>query len=93
MKTKTDSRVYKDAAKLPKHIQVIAANELENLENAINLNELDNVVPIKGTKKPYYRLRFNDYRFLLYLDDDTVEVISLTHRKDTYKKQNLPWRR
>jgi len=93
MRTKTDSRVYKDVAKLPKYIQEMAANELENLENALNLNELDNVVPIKGTKKPYYRLRFNDYRFLLYLDDDTVEVISLTHRKDTYKKQNLPWRR
>jgi len=25
--------------------------------------------------------------------DETVKVLSLTHRKDTYKKHNLPWRK
>jgi len=41
-----------------------------------------------------YRLKFGNYRFLLYHDTETntVEILSLKHRKDAYKKQNLPWR-
>ena len=90
-----DKRVLKDIDKLPQYIKLMAADELEKLKAASNLNELGNVIPMKGTEEPYYRLKFSDYRFMLYHDgeNDTVEVISLTHRKDTYKKQNLPWRR
>ena len=95
MKTKTLDRVYKDSEKLPKQIKIMAAEELEKLENAPNLKILRNVTPLKGTKEPYYRLKFNNYRFLLYHDTETdiVEILSLVHRKDSYKKHNLPWRR
>ena len=95
MKYQVANSVYKDAAKLPKYIQNIAAEQIENLKNARSLSELENVIPLKGTKKPYYRLSFNDYRFILYFESetDTVEVLSLTHRKDTYKKHKLPWRK
>jgi hypothetical protein len=34
MKTKTLDRVYKDADKIPKHVKLIAAEELEKLEKA-----------------------------------------------------------
>ena len=90
-----DKKVLKDIEKLPKYAKNVAAIELECLKLASNLDELVNVKQMKGTNEPYYRMKFNDYRFMLYYDveTNTVEVISLTHRKDTYKKQNLPWRR
>ena len=94
MKTKTLDRVYKDADKIPVQAKLEAAQELEKLEKAANLGEMENVEKMKGTKEPYYRLKFGNYRFLLYHDakTDTVEVLTLKHRKDAYKKQNLPWR-
>ena len=94
MKTKTLDRVYKDTEKIPKHIRLAAAQELEKLERAANLHELENVEKMQGTKEPYYRLKFGNYRFLLFHDivTDTVEILSLKHRKDAYKKQHLPWR-
>jgi mRNA-degrading endonuclease RelE of RelBE toxin-antitoxin system len=93
MKTKTHNKVYKDAEKLPKEIRLMAAEELENLEKTASLDELHNVKKMKGTTEPYYRLKFNNYRFLLYHDveTDTIEILTLKHRKDIYKKQNLPW--
>jgi mRNA-degrading endonuclease RelE of RelBE toxin-antitoxin system len=95
MKTKNHKRVFKDVSRLPEHIQEKAAQELENLKAAASLSELDNVIHMEGTDEPYYRLKFDKYRFLLYYDieNDIVKVLSLTHRKDTYKKHNLPWRR
>ncbi|MCL2510689.1 MAG: type II toxin-antitoxin system RelE/ParE family toxin [Bacteroidales bacterium] len=95
MKIVTDKRVFKDVDKLPKYIQEKVADELENLKTAANLSELGNVEQMKGTDEPYYRMKFSDYRFVLYYDkdEDIVEILSLTHRKDTYKKQNLPWRK
>ena len=94
MNTKTLDRVYKDADKVPEHIKLMAAEELEKLEKSANLSELGNVEKMKGTKEPYYRLKFSNYRFLLYHDTETdvVEILSLKHRKDSYKKQNLQWR-
>jgi len=95
MRTKNHKRVFKDVSKLPLHIQKKAAEELETLKAATSLSELDNVVQMEGTDEPYYRLKFDKYRFLLHhdIETDTVKVLSLTHRKDTYKKHNLPWRR
>ena len=47
MKTIVEKRVYKEAEKLPKCVQELAAKQ----------------------------------------------ILSLTHRKDSYKKHNLPWRK
>jgi mRNA-degrading endonuclease RelE of RelBE toxin-antitoxin system len=93
MKIVVDKRVYKDAEKIPEYIKRKAAKEMIALKNAVSLSELENVRHMKGTDAPYYRLKFNDYRFMIYYDadTDTAEVLSLTHRKDTYKKQNQPW--
>jgi len=84
MKTKTLDRVYRDADKIPDHVKLMAAEELEKLEKVSKLSELGNVEKMKGSKEPYYRLKFNDYRFLLYHDTqtDVIEILSLKHRKD-----------
>jgi mRNA-degrading endonuclease RelE of RelBE toxin-antitoxin system len=94
MNVEVKKRVWKDAEKLPQYIKDMAADEIESLRTASNLSELSNVEHMEGTEEPYYRLRFNDYRFLMYYNviTKTLEVRKLKHRKDAYKKHNLPWR-
>jgi len=94
MHVEVKKRVEKDTEKLPIQIQLLAAKEIEKLKAAKSLSELDNVVPMEGTDEPYYRLKFNNYRYIFYYDDatKTVNIRRLKHRKDSYKKQNLPWR-
>jgi mRNA-degrading endonuclease RelE of RelBE toxin-antitoxin system len=85
-------QVYKDAEKIPKSAKVMATEQIQNLMAAEKLSNLTNAIPMEGTTdEPYYRLRFSTYKYMLYYDEEnaTVEVLSLTHRKDTYKKQCL----
>ena len=86
--------IWKTVAKLPQYIQAMSVEQLEKLEKANSLSEMDNVKHLEGTTEPYYRLKFNDYRFIFYYDEatQTVNVRRLNHRKDVYKKYNLPWR-
>ena len=86
--------IWKVVAKLPLHVQIMSVEELDKLAAANNLSELDNVRHLEGTDEPYYRLKFNDYRFIFYYDEKTktAKVKRLKHRKDAYKKHNLPWR-
>jgi mRNA-degrading endonuclease RelE of RelBE toxin-antitoxin system len=94
MNVEVKKRVWKDAEKLPQYIKDMAADEIKNLKAANDLSELNNVEHMEGTDEPFYRLKFNDYRFLLYHNKETniLEVLKLKHRKDAYKKHNLPWR-
>ena len=93
MHVEVRKKVWKEIDRMPIHIQLKAAEQLENLKATNSLSELDNVRHLEGTDEPYYRLKFTDYRFLFYYDEatNTVNVRSLKHRKDSYKKQNLPW--
>jgi mRNA-degrading endonuclease RelE of RelBE toxin-antitoxin system len=93
VKISVKKTVWKDVERVPKHIQLMVSAQIKKLEFANSLSEMDNVRRLKGTNEPYYRLKFNDYRLLLYYDEvaDTVNVRALNHRKDAYKKQNLPW--
>jgi len=92
MHVEIKKRVSKDTEKLPINIQLLAAKEIEKLRAASSLAEIDSIEPMEGTDEPYYRLKFNNYRYLLYYDEttNTVSVRRLKHRKDAYKKQNLP---
>jgi len=94
MNVEVKKSVWKDAEKLPQYIKDMAADEIENLKTANNLGELGNVEQMEGTDEPFYRLKFNNYRFLMYYNEETkvLEIRKLKHRKDAYKKQNLPWR-
>jgi len=86
--------IWKEVTKLPQYIQTMSVEQLDKLEAADSLSKLDNVRHLEGTDEPYYRLKFNDYRFIFYYDEETktANVIRLKHRKDSYKKHNLPWR-
>ena len=96
MKNTVAKRICKDVEKIPLHAKIAADEAMEKIENAvdfIHLCEIADIVHMEGTNEPYYRLKFNTYRFMLYYDieNETLEVLSLTHRKDSYKKHNLPW--
>jgi mRNA-degrading endonuclease RelE of RelBE toxin-antitoxin system len=95
MKTIVEKRVFKEAEKLPRCVQELAAQQIEVLKAATTLSNVPNVVPMEGTEEPYYRLKFSNYRFMLYYDIENkiLKVLSLTHRKDSYKKHNLPWKK
>jgi mRNA-degrading endonuclease RelE of RelBE toxin-antitoxin system len=94
MEYTVEKKVFKEFEKLPAHIKVMAFKQMKKLKEAATLGELGNVEHLEGTAEPYYRLKFNDYRLLLYHNENknNVEVLSLKHRKDAYKKQNLPWK-
>ena len=86
--------ICKDVEKLPVYVRDMLDVQIENLIHAETLSDVANVIKMQGTDKPYYRLKFGNYRLLLYYNHDigTLKVLSLTHRKDTYKRRNLPWR-
>jgi len=94
MEYTVEKKVFKEFEKLPTYIKVMAFKQMKRLKEAATLGELGNIEHLEGTAEPYYRLKFNDYRFLLYHNEDNnnVEVLLLKHRKDAYKKQNLPWK-
>jgi len=94
MNVEVKKQVLKDTEKLPLNVQLMAAEEIEKLKAANGLNELDNVEKMEGTDEPFYRLRFSKYRYLFHYDETTnnVSIRRLKHRKDAYKKHNLPWR-
>ena len=95
MKTNVNRKVEKEIEKVPDNIKVLVAEFIEELIKAENLHEVKNIIPIESTKELYYRKTVRNYRLLLYYEKDTktVTVHALTHRKDTYKKENLPWRK
>jgi len=94
MNVEIDKRVYKDTDKLPLYAQALAKEQIIKLLRAKGLSDISNVRHMEGTDEPFYRLKFGSYRFMMYYDTETnmVTILSLTHRKDTYKKHNLPWR-
>ena len=97
MKREVGKKVCKAEEKLPLQALILAEEEKEKIKNAVNfehLCQISDVRRMKGTNEPYYRLKFGDWRYMMYYDfkNETLEILSLTNRKDTYKKHNLPWR-
>ena len=87
--------VYKDIEKVPNNIKVLVYESIEDLENAESISNVKNVRTMEGTEDNYYRLKLRNYRMLIHYEKETktITVEALTHRKDTYKKENLPWRK
>jgi mRNA-degrading endonuclease RelE of RelBE toxin-antitoxin system len=95
MKTNVNRNVEIEIDKMHDSIKALVIENIKALKEAQSLSDLKNVKPMEGTKKPFYRLTIGTYKLLLHYEKDTktVTVHALTHRKDTYKKENLPWRR
>ncbi|MGM1430718.1 type II toxin-antitoxin system RelE family toxin [Sphingobacterium lactis] len=55
-----------------------------DLEHADTLDEISNVIKIKGFSTAY-RLRIGDYRLGFFKDDNIIELARFVKRNDIYK--------
>jgi mRNA interferase RelE/StbE len=44
-----------------------------------------NVKRLQGIDPPEYRLRVGDYRVRFHLEDETVQVLRVRHRREAYR--------
>jgi mRNA interferase RelE/StbE len=80
-----DKTFEKDTNKIKlKNILNEIADIIENTQKAKNIIEIKNIKKLKGYKK-YYRIKLEDYRLGLFIDNDKVEFVRCLHRKDIYK--------
>ncbi|MCL2041541.1 MAG: type II toxin-antitoxin system RelE/ParE family toxin [Bacteroidales bacterium] len=93
MKVEVTTRAVKDTEAFPQNVHELIVRQVSRLMSANSLGDLDNVSRIKGSDEPYYRLKIKKYRLIIYYDKetDTVYIRRVKHRKDAYKKHNLPW--
>lgn len=61
-------------------------SQILQLEKAKGLNNIKNLKKLIGFKK-YYRIRVGNYRIgLETINEETIRLIIIAHRKDIYKK-------
>ncbi|MXZ63889.1 MAG: type II toxin-antitoxin system RelE/ParE family toxin [Chloroflexi bacterium] len=58
---------------------------IESIKAAPSLLEVSGVVRLAGTGA-FYRIRVGDYRLGIAVEDDTVILIRLLHRRDAYRR-------
>jgi len=58
-------------------------NAILKVEKAPSLEKITGLKRLKG-EKGAYRLRVGNYRIGLYIQDNTVEMARVAHRKDIY---------
>jgi len=94
MNVEVTTRAVKDTEAFPENVHELIVQQITKLMSAKSLDDLSNISRMKGTDEPYYRLKIKQYRLIIYYekDTDTVCVKRVKHRKDAYKKYNLPWR-
>jgi mRNA interferase RelE/StbE len=82
MKVELKPQAIKDLRRLQKQDASRIAAKLQELEHGLtgNIKRLTNFTP-------EYRLRVGDYRALFEVEDDTVVVYRVMHRKQVYSKR------
>ena len=81
MKVEIDGKAIKDLSKLHKGEVAKILSKIEELEkypHIPNLKKLTNF-------EPPYRLRVGNYRVLFDIEDNTITVYKVRHRKESYK--------
>jgi mRNA interferase RelE/StbE len=58
--------------------------EIKIAEDADNINEINNIKKLSGYKNAY-RIKINDYRLGLVIDNEMITFVRFLHRKDIYK--------
>ena len=57
---------------------------IEGLEAANKITDIKNLKKMK-TYKNAYRLSFDSYRIGIFIENDTIEIARVLHRKDIYR--------
>lgn len=74
-----DLRSIRDA-----HVKADVDSALDTMKAATRLEELGDVIKIKGAKNAF-RMRVGNYRIGFYLDGDTITLGRFADRKDIYR--------
>jgi len=78
---KWDERAYKELKKLDRQV---AIRILKNI-NRLPQSPFTKGEPLKGKFKNKFRLRIGDYRVIYWVEKNTIWIISVGHRKETYR--------
>lgn len=85
MKVEYRKRFLKELARIPtaqrKEIELFVFNELPAFRSVAESGTIERTKGYPG----FYRIRFGDYRVGLRLENDTVIVERVLHRKDIYR--------
>ncbi len=80
MKIIFNEEALKDLKKLDKQVAKFILKKIENLKNYPIVN---NIKKLKNFYPPF-RYRINDYRVLFDIENDTIIIFKIIHRKDAY---------
>ncbi len=71
---------FKDLKKIPKHQRKSIVEKIEGLENNLagDVKKMTNF-------SPEYRLRIGKYRVLFEIENNSVVIYRIRHRKDIYR--------
>ena len=88
MKIEIYSSFIKDIKKSKnKYLKSEIKKLIEFSQTISQINQIPNLKKIVGFKN-FYRIRINDYRIGIKIENDTIYFIRCLHRKDIYK--NFP---
>jgi mRNA interferase RelE/StbE len=76
-----DKKAIKDLSKIDKKEVEKILLKIENLEDYPDVPNLKKLTKFD----PPFRLRVGDYRVLFDVDNDTITVYRIKHRKESYK--------
>jgi mRNA interferase RelE/StbE len=57
---------------------------IEEIENANSLQEINNLKFLKSFNN-YYRIRVNNYRIGISINDNVITLVRILHRKEIYR--------
>jgi mRNA interferase RelE/StbE len=85
MIVKIDKTFEKDTDKIrDKQLLRKIADCIEEIQSVNSFQHIKNIKKLQGSSV-FYRIRINDYRLGLQLQNQTVILIRCLHRKDIYK--------
>jgi len=85
MKTIFKKQFLKDSEKLPlDKTRKSLVDAIINIEEAASVKDIEGIKKMSGYKFAY-RIKMGDYRIGIFIENDTVELARVKHRKDIYK--------
>ena len=73
-------KAIKDGKKIPRQILKNIVQKIEQMQN-----DLQGDVKHLTNFTPEYRLRVGDYRVLFEVEDESIKIYRIKHRKNAYK--------
>lgn len=79
MRLTITNHAQKQIKKLPKPVQIIFFNKINNLRNS----NFSNLIKLSG-KGNFYKSRIGDYRIIFLKLTNEIEIVLVGHRKEVY---------